>query len=238
MEVFPVAGSEEGPLDHSLEPYLAPGKFVDSDHPDVIAFAAERTEGEESAIGKGVRLYYAVRDEIRYDPYMPWAKDDSYRASTCLHAGRGFCVPKAALLAACARAVGVPSKVGFADVRNHLCTPRLRALMGSDVFTYHGITELFLDGKWVKATPTFNIGLCERFGVIPLDFDGRGDALFHPYDRSGRRHMEYIRYHGAYADVPRDQVRAAVVAAYGRDAGEKGVGGDFAAEAESRGGSA
>ena len=70
----------------------------------------------------------------------------------------------------------VPSKVGFADVRNHLCTPRLRALMGSDVFIYHGITELFLDGKWVKATPTFNIGLCERFGVIPLDFDGHADA--------------------------------------------------------------
>jgi hypothetical protein len=92
--------------------------------------------------------------------------------------------------------------VGFADVRNHLTTPRLRQLMGTDLFYYHGYTELYLDGKWVKATPAFDRGLCEKFGVRPLEFDGREDSLFHPFDVSGRRHMEYVRDRGPAADVP------------------------------------
>ena len=29
--------------------------------------------------------------------------------------------------------------------------------MGTDLFVYHGYAELFLDGKWVKATPAFNV---------------------------------------------------------------------------------
>lgn len=218
-------------LREELEEFLMPGNFVDSDHPAIVAYARRVTAGAKTDVEKAKRLYYAVRDEIRYDPYMPWAKDEAYRASTCLLTERGFCIPKAALLAACARAVGVPSRVSFADVRNHLCTPRLRALMGSDVFTYHGITELFLDGNWLKVTPTFNLSLCEKFDVIPLEFDGHSDALFHPYDKAGRRHMEYLRYHPARADVPCEEVKRAMRAAYGQDAGEKGVGGDFASEA-------
>lgn len=216
----------------SLEPYLTPGQFVDSDDPDIIAFAEDRTKGALTDVEKAVRLYDAVRDEVLYDPYMPWAEDEAYKASTCLRKRRGFCVPKAALLAACARAVGIPSRITFADVRNHLCTPRLRELMGTDVFTYHGITELYLDRRWLKVTPTFNLSLCERFGVFPLEFDGVSDALFHPYDKTGRRHMEYLRYHESYADVPSETVRGAMIAAYGADAGAAAGGGNFSREAE------
>ena len=63
-----------------------------------------------------------------------------------------------------------------------------------------------MDEIWVKATPAFNISLCERFGVLPLEFNGRRDSLFHPYDSSGRRHMEYIRERGAFVDVPFDLI--------------------------------
>jgi transglutaminase-like putative cysteine protease len=111
-------------------------------------------------------------------------------------------VAKAALLAASARAADIPARVGFADVRNHLASPRLKKLMDTDVFYYHGYAELYLDGIWVKATAVFDRGLCERFGVQPLEFDGHHDSLFHPYDAGGRRHMEYVRDHGASADVP------------------------------------
>jgi transglutaminase-like putative cysteine protease len=149
-----------------------------------------------------VRLYEAVRDGIVYTPYCDFHDADTYRASATLARGSGFCVAKAALLAAAARAAGIPARVGFADVRNHLCTPRLRETMGTDVFYYHGYTELWLDGRWVKATPAFDRGLCERFGVRPLEFDGTADSLFHPYDASGRRHMEYVRDRGPHADVP------------------------------------
>jgi len=189
------------------------------------------TRGADAPRERAVRLYGAVRDRIRYDPYVSWIDPESYRASSCLISGRGFCISKASLLAAAARASGLPARVAFADVRNHLCTPRLRALMGSDVFTYHGITELYLDGRWLKATPTFNIDLCERFGVVPLEFDGTGDALFHPYDRSGRRHMEYLRYHGAFDEMPYERIRAAMTAAYGEEGAVQRSTGNFAAEA-------
>lgn len=225
------------PHEAGLAPYLAPGEYIDSDHPRVRAYAERAIAGAEGdPIAAAVRLYYAVRDDILYDPYVAWGRPETYRASACLEAGRGFCVPKASLLAACGRAAGIPTRIAFADVRNHLTTPRLRRYMGgSDVFTYHGITELHLGGRWVKATPTFNLSLCRRFGVVPLDFDGYHDALFHPYDRAGRRHMEYLRYRGAFADVPYREVSAAMYAAYpglyAGDEGASGVGGDFSAEA-------
>jgi len=226
-----VHGAAETTLD--LGPYLAPGAFVDHDDPDVRAFAERSAAGAADAIDQAVRLYYAVRDGIIYDPYFVGEAPHFYRASDCLRAGRGFCIPKAALLAAAARAVGIPARVGYADVRNHLSTRKLRALIGGDLFTWHGFTELHLEGRWVKATPTFNVSLCERFGVQPLEFDGRHDALFHEYDRAGRRHMEYVGERGHYVDVPVERIVAHFRRAYPTwltDSGRRPRG-DFAAEA-------
>jgi len=181
---------------------LEPAEFVDSAAPNVVAFARQACEGATDPITKAVRLYYAIRDGIVYTPYCDFKSPETFRASACLARGSGFCVAKAALLAAAARASGIPARVGFADVRNHLTTPRLRRLMGTDLFYYHGYTELYLDGKWVKATPAFDRGLCDKFGVHPLEFNGREDSLFHPHDVSGRRHMEYVRDRGPAVDVP------------------------------------
>ncbi len=175
---------------------------MDSGAPGIVAFARRVCEGATDDVTKAVRLYYAIRDGIVYTPYVDFTSPETFRASACLARGSGFCVAKAALLAAAARASGIRARVGFADVRNHLTTPRLRQLMGTDVFYYHGYTELYLGGKWVKATPAFDRGLCERFGVRPLDFDGLEDSLFHPHDVAGRRHMEYVRDRGPSADVP------------------------------------
>lgn len=125
-----------------------------------------------------------------------------------LAAGRGFCVGKSALLAACARAIGVPARPGFADVRNHLTSKRLRALTRSDIFVWHSYTELLIDGRWVKCTPAFDRALCERANLAPLDFDRVNDSLFHPFDPAGRRHMDYLRDRGAFADVPYEAIMA------------------------------
>lgn len=181
---------------------LRPGEYVDSDAPEVVAFARKVCGDAADDTAKAVRLYYAVRDGIVYTPYCDFRSRETFRASACLSRGSGFCVAKAALLAAAARASGIPARVGFADVRNHLTTPKLRQLMGSDTFIYHGYTVLYVAGKWVKATPAFDRGLCEKFGVRPLEFDGREDSLFHPYDVGGRRHMEYVRDRGPAVDVP------------------------------------
>jgi transglutaminase-like putative cysteine protease len=202
--------AEEG----SLAPYLKPGRFIESDHPAVIDFA-RRAAGEETGdLDRGVALYYAVRDEIRYDPYRIDLRPEAMHASAVLELGYGFCIAKAVLLAAAARVLEIPARLGFADVRNHLTTERLRRSMETDLFVYHGYAELLLDGKWVKATPAFNRALCERFGVATLEFDGVNDSVFQPYDGEGNRYMEYVRDHGRHADLPLDELREAFEAAY------------------------
>ena len=190
-----------------LKNCLKPTWFIDHDSPVIIAFA-KRVIGDCAGndIDKGIRLFYAVRDEIRYDPYGIELNREGFKASAILTRRRGYCVAKAIVLAALARVVSIPSRIGFADVRNHLTTERLKSLMKTDVFHYHGFTELFIRGRWVKATPTFNMSLCNRFGVKPLDFDGCHDALFHEFDAKGNRHMEYIKYHGSFADFPYEVV--------------------------------
>lgn len=180
---------------------LTPAEMLDSDHAAVIEFARLHALGDDDST-RAVALYLAVRDGFRYDPYRIDLSVQGMKASTVLAHGHGWCVPKAALLAAACRAAGIPARVGYADVRNHLSTARMRESMGSDLFVWHGYTDIWLEGAWRKATPAFNIELCERFGLLPLEFNGRDDSLYHPFDRAGNRHMEYVAQHGAFDDVP------------------------------------
>jgi transglutaminase-like putative cysteine protease len=189
-----------------MNEYLAPGQYIDSGDPGVVAFSKANTKGN-SARERAISLYYAVRDLIRYNPFLDFSKPEAFKASAVLEAGEGFCVGKAALLAACGRAAALESRVGFADVRNHLTSPRLAETMGSDLFVYHGFSEFRIDGKWVKCTPAFNLELCRRFRVKPLEWDGATDSIFHPFDEDNRRHMEYLRDRGSFADVPVDDIQ-------------------------------
>lgn len=184
---------------------LASTPLIDSDHPSVQGFSRTHARGSDD-VERSVSLYYAVRDGFRYDPYRIDLSVDGMRASQVLEIGVGWCVTKAALLAAAARAAGIAARVGYADVRNHLSTERMRQTMKTDLFVWHGYTELWLDGAWVKATPAFNIELCDRFGLLPLEFDGRTDSLYHPFDRAGHRHMEYVREHGSFDDMPLQRI--------------------------------
>jgi transglutaminase-like putative cysteine protease len=180
-----------------------------------------------------------VRDQLRYDPYRIDLSAPGMKASTALLQGRGWCVPKAVALAAVARAAGIPARLGFADVRNHLSTERLRQAMQTDVFAWHGYTELWLEGAWRKATPAFNIELCEKFGLLPLEFDGVSDSLYHPFDRAGQQHMEYVNERGPFDDLPLAAISATFARLYpGLLAGPGGAAGDFAQDAarESGGG--
>jgi transglutaminase-like putative cysteine protease len=216
-----------------LERYTSAGEFVDSGDADVQAFAQSVTASASDDVSRAVKLYYAVRDEIRYDPYYSGEARRYFRASDCLRAKRGFCIPKAALLAAAARSVAIPARVAYADVRNHLSTKKVIERIGGDLFIWHSFTEFYLDGRWVKATPAFNFSLCQRFGVRPLEFDGRNDSLFHEYDQGGRRHMEYVRERGHYPDVPYDTIVGDFKKTYPRwmEMVNSGGHGDFATEA-------
>lgn len=214
-----------------LAQFLAPGEFVDSGAPAIGAFTRDVTQGARDPEAAVLRLYSAVRDGIVYDPYVSLSDPENFRASGVLARGRGFCIGKSALLAAGARALGVPARIGYADVRNHLTSRRLYAMAKTDTFIWHSYTELYLAGRWVKATPAFDAALCERANIRPLDFDGRTDSLFQPFDPAGRRHMEYLRDRGTFADVPYDVIQADFVATYPDWMRSQGLAGDFHAEA-------
>lgn len=182
--------------------YLSPTEIIDSDHPRIADYARNIVSPSDEAVERAVKLYYAVRDDIWYDPYYPFHRPEHYRSSSVLKSGRGYCVSKASLLCALGRACQIPSRVGFATVRNHLATRQLIDYLGSDLFVYHGFVEFFLNHRWVRCTPAFNAELCRRHRVAPLEFDGREDSQFQPYNSDREKFMEYVAYLGVYADIP------------------------------------
>lgn len=193
--------------DHdSFKPYLDPTYFIDADSTVVAEFVDRACTGQNDPFGRVIQLYYAVRDGIKYDPYSMKASRESLKASTVIARRYGYCVAKAVALAACIRYIGVPARLGFANVRNHLNSERLRRLMETDLFVWHGFTEIFMNDRWVKATPAFDIHLCRKAGVKPLEFDGTYDSIFHEFNVNGDRHMEYVTDHGHFSDLPFERI--------------------------------
>ena len=203
-------------MDTDVQLYLQPTFFLDYDTQEVADFAAAVCAGHTTTAAKATALYYAVRDQITYDPYDLRYSRSAMRASSILRKKSGYCVAKAVLLAAVGRQQQIPCRLGFADVTNHLSTARLREMMGTDLFIYHGYTEMYLNHQWVKATPAFNLSLCTRFNVQPLEFDGTKDSIFHESNTLGQKHMEYVRDHGHFADLPFEEIFAAYTRTYPR----------------------
>lgn len=94
--------------------------------------------------------------------------------------------------------------------------------------------EMYVSDHWVKATPAFNLSLCSKFAVLPLEFDGIHDSMFHAHDAHGQKHMEYVRDHGHFADLPFARIFAAYGNTYPRFFEHFGGGQtfDFAIDAE------
>jgi len=199
-----------------MESNLLATYYIDKDHPEINRFASLACKGQASDMDKALKLYYAVRDKIRYNPFSIEPVKSAMKASHILKKGEGYCVAKAVLLTACARNQGIPARLGFADVKNHLNTKKLREMMGTDLFVWHGYSEIYLNEKWVKATPAFNLSLCQNFNVRPLEFDGINDSIFHPFDMQGNQHMEYVVDHGSFTDLPWEHIIEECIRAYPR----------------------
>jgi len=218
---------------------LAATALIDADHPEIVALANMLAPPGPDTIARARALYLHVRDTIRYDPYTLDFSVAGMRASQTLAQAHGWCVPKAALLAAVCRAAGIPARVGYADVRNHFSTRRLRELIDSDVYYWHSYTAIHLVGHWRKATPAFDAKLCALSGLEPLDFDGRSDSILQAYDSAGRRRLEYLRHVGDYQDVPLDAIRTTFLEKYPRLVAQGGASfqDEFARERAGREGS-
>lgn len=193
-----------------MERYLKSTEIIDCDTESIKEKAQELTEGLKTDRDKAVALFYFVRDKIKYDPFSPGYLFEDHKASTVLERHAGFCQHKAVLLVALARAAGIPARLGFADIRDHLSPRKLRELMGGDnLFTYHGYAELYIDGRWVIACPTFDLKTCLRNRFVPVDFDGVNDAKDSPCNQDGECHIKYIHDRGHFDDFPWDELYSA-----------------------------
>lgn len=189
-----------------MEDYLRPTSTIDCDSEPVKQKAQTLTENQEDEVDKARTLFYFVRDQVKYNPYVLSDLPEYYCASRILDIREGFCIQKAVLLAALSRAVGIPARLHLAAIRNHLVPDKLRELMGTDLFPTHGYDELYIEGKWVKATPAFDLNMCQQNRIIPVDFDGKNDAIFHSHNLDGKLHIEYVQDHGHYDDLPFNKI--------------------------------
>ncbi|MEA3221624.1 MAG: transglutaminase family protein [Thermodesulfobacteriota bacterium] len=185
-----------------MKKYLSSTYFIDIGHPRVASMARDAVGDATTQRDKAVKLFYAVRDGIKYNPWVEAYKIETNIASHIIEYGQGYCVQKAIVLIALARHEGIPARLGLADIINHRSEGALLEAMGTNLFTCHGYAELYLDEQWIKATPAFDIEMCEKKSFPPVGFDGRGDAVFPSTDKKGRRYVEYVTFHGVFADLP------------------------------------
>lgn len=190
-------------------PYLKPTFFIDSDTASVRERCEALTGNSMETRDKAVALFDFVRDEIRYNVFSPRPSAEYYRAGHVLDRGEGYCVQKAVLLVAMARAAGIPSRLRFAEIRNHLTPPGLLEKRGADVFAWHGLADLLIQDVWIKVTPIYPLEYCKKAGIFPVIFDGENDALLPLRTPDGRVHVEYLRDRGSYEDLPIDEIRRA-----------------------------
>ena len=187
--------------------YLKPTKFIESDAPSIKKTAQIIASGKRDVSEIAKALFYFVRDEIKYTIYISKLREKDNRATEILSRKKGYCVQKAVLLVALARASGIPARLRFADIVNFKLPEHiLKVRKGDRLFVYHGYAELFINGKWVKVAPVFNLDVCERHGILPVEFDGKNDAILPEKDVYGRPHIKYVRDRGAYIDLPLDDI--------------------------------
>ncbi|MCO7223908.1 transglutaminase family protein [Pleionea sp. CnH1-48] len=180
--------------------YLKETDFFNFSHPAVQELISQ-VKGDTDS-DKAVSIYYLVRDSIRYNPYTVESGIASLKASFAIEKKEGYCIPKSALMVAMCRYFNIPARIGLADVKNHLSSPRMVEWLGTDYFAMHGYADVWLNDRWVKSTPVFNRDLCERYNVETLEFDGQNDAIFQSNSDDGTEYMEYLKEHGTFDDIP------------------------------------
>ena len=187
-----------------MKEYLSPTFFFDFESEVIQELIADLKSNQMSEVEKGVHLYYRVRDRWRYNAFDIVFKKEALRSSTAAQKKHGHCIDKSIIYISGLRGLGIPARLHLAKVKNHIAVEKLIEKLGTNELTPHGMVDVFLGGKWVKATPAFNKELCRMIGVEPLDFNGSDDSIFQQYSTQGSYFMEYLEDYGAFADVPLD----------------------------------
>ena len=192
-------------LKHTEET-LAETSFLNFSHPAFDSFL-KNIDASKPSKELAVDLYYLVRDGFIYDPYHLNLTHEGLKASNVLSKKRAWCVEKSIVLCAAARKLGIPARMGFAVVKNHIGVEKLTRYLKREEIVFHGFVELFLNEKWVKCTPAFDERICAISKVEPLNWDGETDSLFQAYEKD-QKFMEYLHFYGIFSDVPIELMNA------------------------------
>jgi hypothetical protein len=187
---------------------VGPTRFMDCDHPSIIARVRKLEVTDLPPAQRAVRLFEFVRDRITYE-FKAKLDAKDYIASTVLARGFGFCVQKAVLLCALARAAGVPAALAMTDVRDRSLPKKITDGMGTDILHHHGLAGFHLGGRWLTVDASLSPDVVHRKRYRPVEFDGRRDALLQRTTRTGRPHCEYIACHGLFEDLPFEEMMGA-----------------------------
>ena len=182
---------------------LSPSFFIDSQSDSILKITNTLKDGYTDPVNLVINIFNYVRDKINYSIDMSlYTSPDDFIASITLERKKGFCIPKAILLVTLLRTVGLPSRLHFADIINHRSPDYLQELMGTNIFYFHGYTEVFLDNHWWKLTPSFDKKLCQKHDYPLCVFTGSNDATLSPRDLNENLFIEYINDRGIYTDFP------------------------------------
>lgn len=184
--------------------YLESTFFFDFENENIQNLIHEFQSDSLSKKEKAIQVYLKIRDGWRYNAYQINFNKEAFRASEISQRSEGHCIDKAILLTTCLRGLGIPARIHFAKVKNHIAVETLTKKLGTNELTPHGMVDILIGGKWVKSSPAFNAGLCEKCNVAPLDFDGENDSIFQEYNREGNEFMEYLEDYGHFEDLPLD----------------------------------
>ena len=183
-----------------MKAFLQETSFLNYSHANFSTFLVGFTSAESPKL-TAIALYEKVRDAFLYDPYHLHLTENALQGSQILTKKRAWCVEKAIVLCASARRLGIPARLGYAVVVNHIGVERLLQYLRRPEIVFHGYVELYLENRWVKCTPSFDRNICRMTGVPPLVWDGERDSLFQAYAGESQ-FMEYVHDYGSFEDVP------------------------------------
>jgi transglutaminase-like putative cysteine protease len=123
--------------------FLKPTRYINSDHPEIIAASRRLTSGLADDRAKAVAIFKFVRDTIRFG-FAAGFYDQT--ASEVLERGIGFCNTKSTLFVALLRAAGIPARQVFVDIDARILAGLLDT---GTTYVDHSYTEVRIGERWV-----------------------------------------------------------------------------------------
>jgi len=169
-----------------LEEYVKPTYFADSNSKEIQDSLAEILNGVKTPKEAAIKIYYFVRDEIKFA-----TGDVGLKASQTLKIKKGPSLLKGSLAIAMFRGAGIPARYrlidadekkvkGIVDNVSYFLFPLYRKL-APDHIILHIIPQVYLNDQWLNADPLFDKGFFDGLknknvevlgNVKSIDWDG------------------------------------------------------------------